>query len=67
MAKDYRYEKRKYVIGGMVLLVTFVYVLRLFDAMRTATLFSTKYNIRHAEPFTTATGNCWCSTSRPMM
>ena len=31
MAKDYRYEKRKYVIGGMVLLVTFVYVLRLFD------------------------------------
>ena len=28
MAKDYRYEKRKYVIGGMVLLLTLVYVAR---------------------------------------
>ena len=64
MAKDYRYEKRKYVIGGMLLLVTFVYVLRLFDLQ----ILSDEYK-RYADSnaFLNATGNCWCSISRPMM
>ena len=31
MRKDYKLEKRKYVIGGFVLLIALIYVGRLFD------------------------------------
>lgn len=30
MAKDYRFEKRKFVIGGVALSVVFIYIIRLF-------------------------------------
>ena len=30
MKRDYRLEKRKYVLGGAVVVVTFIYLLRLF-------------------------------------
>ena len=31
MRKDYRLEKRKYVIGGFILIVAIIYIIRLFD------------------------------------
>lgn len=31
MRKDYNLEKRKYIIGGFIILITFIYIVRLFD------------------------------------
>ena len=31
MRKDYRLEKRKYVIGGFILLIVIIYIIRLFN------------------------------------
>ena len=31
MRKDYRLEKRKYVIGGFLLFIALIYLIRLFD------------------------------------
>ena len=31
MGKDYKLEKRKYIIGGFVVLVSLIYAIRLFD------------------------------------
>ena len=31
MRKDYNLEKRKYIIGGFIILITIIYIIRLFD------------------------------------
>jgi penicillin-binding protein 2 len=31
MRKDYRLEKRKYIIGGFIVLIVFIYIIRLFN------------------------------------
>ena len=31
MRKDYNLEKRKYVIGGFIILIVFVYMIKLFE------------------------------------
>ena len=69
MAKDYRLEKRKFVIGGIALTIVLIYLIRLFvlqittddykkNADSNAFLNKIQYPSRGA--------NCWYSTSRPM-
>ncbi len=31
MRKDYRLERRKYVVGGFILLIVAIYIVRLFN------------------------------------
>ena len=72
MPKDYKLEKRKYVIGGAAIFIVLVYLVRLLD-LQIMTDEYKKYadnnaflNIRRAEPSTTGTASCWCSISRRM-
>ena len=73
MAKDYRLEKRKFVIGGIALTIVLIYLIRLFvlqittdDYKKNADSNAFLNKIPHGVLFTTVTANCWYSTSRPM-
>ena len=63
MAKDYRLEKRKFVIGGIALTIVLIYLIRLFVLQITTDDYK-----KNADGvlFTTVTANCWYSTSRLM-
>lgn len=76
MAKDYRLEKRKFVIGGIALSIVLIYLVRLFVLQITtddykknadSNAFLIRYSIPRAELSTTVQVNCWYSTSLPMI
>ena len=70
MAKDYRLEKRKFVIGGIALSIVLIYLVRLFvlqittdDYKKNADSNAFLNKILRVERFTTGPGNCWYSIS----
>lgn len=72
MAKDYTLEKRKFVIGGVAIVIVIIYIMRLFvlqimtDTYKKnaiVTLSLIKSSILRAVLFMTGKENYWCSTS----
>lgn len=68
MAKDYRLEKRKFVIGGIALTIVLIYLIRLFVLQITtddykknadSNAFLNKIQYPSRVLFTTVTANCW--------
>ena len=76
MAKDYRLEKRKFVIGGIALSIVLIYLIRLFVLQITtddykknadSNAFLNKFNILRAELSMTVQVSCWFLTSLLMI
>lgn len=69
MERNYDLEKRKYVIGGAVIVIVLIFLIRLLslqimseDYKKNAdsNAFLKKYNIQAEESYTTGMTNCWC-------
>lgn len=68
MERNYNLEKRKYVIGGAVIVIVLIFLIRLLslqimseDYKKNAdsNAFLKKYNIQAEESYTTGMINCW--------
>lgn len=68
MERNYDLEKRKYVIGGAVIVIVLIFLIRLLslqimseDYKKNAdsNAFLKKYNIQAEESYTTGMKNCW--------
>ena len=73
MAKDYRLEKRKFVIGGIALTIVLIYLIRLFvlqittdDYKKNADSNAFLNKIQYPSRGAIYDRNGWYSTSRPM-
>lgn len=76
MRKDYKLERRKYVIGGIVLVIACIYVVRLFSLQvlnddykqhADGNAFLKKHNILLVVLFMTAMGSYWFLINLHMM
>ena len=60
MAKDYTLEKRKFVIGGVAIVIVIIYIMRLF-VLQIMTDTYKKNADSNAVRFMTVMESCWCS------